>query len=266
MGVSSVTRPLVRTAVWLASRALLDPPSTDLACEDRSAVDRYLRSLFDETDGDPEEMDGDTGETDGDAEPSSRGTPPQRPPLPHTQSPGSTLGLLATVVADSPIVLHGSNDGTIETFEPRTQTDWRGSETTAVFATTDPLLAIFFATLDRDVYRGSIRNGGFLVETPTGGVDRRNFFSIVETGATKPFTDGTVYLLPADAFEPAEWRTVGFDEWYCDRPVAPLASIDVTPEDFPADRYLATHREHESVYRSMLAYRWRRRRSAYESG
>lgn len=222
-----------RTAVWLAAHLLPSGPRDGFGDDQLDAFDSFYRSRC-ASGG--REVDYD---------------------LPYPKR-----DFLAYVAAERPVVLHGSNDPAIDALEPREGTDWRGDDTTAVFGTRDPLLAIFFAILDRAAYAGPIRNGGFLVETPTGAVSRRYYFSLaLERLETYPFTGGTVYLLPADAFEPATFEYVGFDEWYCDRSVAPLASIAVDPQDFPVRDFVVGHREGESMLASVLRYRWRRRRT-----
>src|SRR5690625_5835926 len=73
-------------------------------------------------------------------------------------------------------LLHGSGVSLTE-LEPRPQDDWTGRPVEAVFATSDPIWAIFFATIDRKA-SGNIRNGGLRIRTPDAGDERYYFFSV----------------------------------------------------------------------------------------
>ena len=57
------------------------------------------------------------------------------------------------------ILLHGSNNPNIHTFEPRNQTLFNGEMTKAIFASSDPIWPFFYATLSKSKIEGNIRNG-----------------------------------------------------------------------------------------------------------
>ncbi len=159
------------------------------------------------------------------------------------------------------VLLHGSNEPHSE-LKPRPQTDWSGKPVEAVFATADPIWAIFFATLDRGKCVGSIRNGGFLVESPGGALERFYFFSVDETNRdVELLTNGFVHVVPSDGF--ATLRTpVRFDEWHNPSPVPVLARVAVGPEDFPFRDAITRHGS-ESVFASQLQYRARLGSTSY---
>lgn len=68
-----------------------------------------------------------------------------------------------------------------------------------------------------------------------------------------------MYLLPEDAFAPPEIDPVGFDEWYSQTPVEPVAMVSVEPEEFPFLDDVVGHTESESIYMTWISYQWRRR-------
>lgn len=160
---------------------------------------------------------------------------------------------LAERLAAGDVLLHRSNDASIEVLEPRGQTDYSGRPITAVFATADPVWPLFFATLDYSRYTGSVRNGCF--ETDRG---RRHYFFSVNDSAR--WCDGAIYVLPRSTFTRARRRAVSFDEWWSPSAVEPVDVVRVTPGDFPFADRVAVHREGEWIFRSWLAYKRRQRR------
>jgi hypothetical protein len=139
------------------------------------------------------------------------------------------------------VLFHGTGDGTIAEFAPRrTSYELRDQASRgnrgAVYATDDGWWAMWFAILDRDRVRGSTRNG---VEVFTSADGRRlpvYFFSLDHrTLADRPWRDGWLYLLPRAGFEQLGVVPGGppSHEWCLPAPVAPLARLRVTPDDFP---------------------------------
>ena len=58
------------------------------------------------------------------------------------------------------IAFHGTGDPNIETFEPRQPVDFAPfGDQKAVFATSDPIWAMFYAIVDRDRYPITLNNG-----------------------------------------------------------------------------------------------------------
>jgi len=148
------------------------------------------------------------------------------------------------------IAFHGTGDPSIESFEPRQPIDFApfGNQK-AVFATTDPIWAMFYAIVDRDRYRLTLNNACILLTDDDGrpGVPHY-YFSI--TGAAlrdQPWRTGYVYFLPAETFvaQPAG-RYAGRDarvpQLASPVAVTPFARLQVGPGDFP---FLAQIRGHE---------------------
>ena len=151
------------------------------------------------------------------------------------------------LVAFKGLLVHGSSDPEIETFEPRPQTDYFGRFTRAVFATPDAIWPMYFAIIDRPRYRGTLQNDCTNLRGEAG-VERRCYqFSISSANkGARPFTTGTLYLLPPDTFSPVlDEAGQPVMEWLSPEPVAPLAKIRVAPEDFP---FLDAIRVHEDKF------------------
>lgn len=133
------------------------------------------------------------------------------------------------------VVLHGSGRGDIEVFEPRWQTDAVGRPLQRVYATRDGIWPMYFAILDRENYKGSLRNGFWREEDEEGNVQRFYQFSINKDELAKgPWRRGYVYILPRDTFE--QTRTLdgrGREEWSSSASVRPLARLVIEPNDFP---------------------------------
>lgn len=112
----------------------------------------------------------------------------------------------------------------------------------AIYATQDPIWAMFFAVLDRSRLKGPIMNGAIRLEGDDGDPLRRYYFCVeVESLRRQPWRDGAIYLLPPAGFEPdpahagvahGDYRLVA-THWLNRDPVQPLARLAVTPEDFP---------------------------------
>jgi hypothetical protein len=148
------------------------------------------------------------------------------------------------------IAFHGTGDPNIESFEPREPIDFAPfGHQKAVFATTDPIWAMFYAIVDRDRYALTLNNGCILVTDAEGrGVPPYYYFSITE-GALheQPWRTGYVYFLPAETFvaQPAG-RYAGLaariPQLASPVAVTPFARLQVTPGDFP---FLAQIRGHD---------------------
>jgi len=164
---------------------------------------------------------------------------------------------LRYLVQERGVVLHGSNRKDIEILEPLEQTDWSGKRTTAVFASRDGIWPVFFAVVNTTGYRGSLRNGCWVVGKGSG--ERRfYFFSVNEKMMGDGlWTEGMLYILPGKTFELADRRAVRFDEWASREAVRPIAKLPVEPSDFPFLGQVARHREGESMLKSWLWYKRR---------
>jgi hypothetical protein len=161
---------------------------------------------------------------------------------------------LSYITQNHSILLHGSNNPAITLFEPRDQTLYNGIMTKAVFATKDPIWPIFYAVFNRGALKGSIRNGAFT----TNGKDRFHFYSLnKQTLEGAPWTTGTIYILPIDSFKHISKGIIQFDEWISEVPLAPIAKLQVTPNDFYFINKVGCHKETESIIKSWLLYKIR---------
>lgn len=171
---------------------------------------------------------------------------PDRPPC-------ATWLLLSWLCERYPVVLHGSNDPNIRTFEPRRPRDRSADEFSkqkAVFATSDGIWATFYAVLDRTTPALTFMNAALQFAAPgtsAGWSEMRYFFSIAKAARRAgPWREGTVYVLPSEGFGQQRpyrlgGRLVREPHFACPRPVRPLARVSVTPEDFPLLDHVRSH-------------------------
>jgi len=148
------------------------------------------------------------------------------------------------------IAFHGTGDPNIASFEPREPIDFAPfGHQKAVFATTDPIWAMYYAIVDRDRYRLTLANGCILLVDAEGRPGLPHYFFSITGDALReqPWRTGYVYFLPAETFvaQPAETyadRTARVPQLASPVAVTPFARLRVTPEDFP---FLAQIRGHE---------------------
>lgn len=171
----------------------------------------------------------------------------ESPPLPEPR-----VEFLRWLGADRPVVFHGSPRGDLTELsterKSRDATAW--GDQTAVYASSDPVWAIYFAVLRRDDGWEGTRNGSMGI----GG--RRFYFFAHNRGSQSPdrFGPGSLYLLPPDTFE-AQPPALGFIDLahlVSKVPVRPLARGDVTPEDFPFRESVVYYRDREPFWISMF--------------
>jgi hypothetical protein len=139
------------------------------------------------------------------------------------------------------LLFHGTGNGEIEQFVPR-RTSYevkdeagRGNRA-AVYATHDAWWSMWFAIVDRDRLKGSIRSGVEEFSAADGRRVSAYFFSTDHRMLpTRPWRSGWIYVLPRDGFERLGIVPGGppSPEWVCPNMVAPLARLSVGPEDFP---------------------------------
>jgi hypothetical protein len=139
------------------------------------------------------------------------------------------------------VILHGTGDPHIQTFEPRPSNDLNefGAQT-AVYAAGDGLWAMFFAILYRELCPMSTSNACIRLVDKVGQVSEpRYLFSISQPALLQqPWRNGVIYLLPGDTFVnqppirfgPYEVRIPQLASLV---PVKPFAHLEVSPEDFP---------------------------------
>lgn len=150
-------------------------------------------------------------------------------------------------------VFHGSNHHDLEHFEPFEQTLYTGEITKAVFASTEPLWATFFAIFDRHKLVGSFRNGCIRGRNRT-----YHYYSINEsTFRNNPWTEGMIYILPKSEFQPSGKGLLRFDEWICLHSVTPTCKMTVTRSDFQLINKVAIHKNSESLFKTWILYKMR---------
>ena len=157
---------------------------------------------------------------------------------------------LCRVAERREVAFHGTGDPTIECFEPREPIDFAPfGHQKAVFATTDPIWAMYYAIVDRDRYRLTLSNGCILLLDAEGRPGAPHYFFSITGDALReqPWRTGYVYFLPAETFvaQPAATyagSTARVPQLASPVAVTPFARLRVTPGDFP---FLAQIRGHE---------------------
>jgi hypothetical protein len=148
------------------------------------------------------------------------------------------------------VAFHGTGDPNIQSFEPREPIDFApfGAQK-AVFATTDPIWAMFYAIVDRDRYRLTLNNGCILLMDAEGRRGLPYYYFSITGGALReqPWRTGYVYLLPTETFvaQPAgryAGHAARIPQLASPVAVTPFARLRVAPGDFP---FLAQIRGHE---------------------
>lgn len=127
-------------------------------------------------------------------------------------------------------LLHGSNDPVIDvlTTERRTIDARLTHSAAAVFACADGLWPMYYALIDRDSYRGTLRNDARRLLEADGSAQRAYYLSV---NSTATWRDGVVYLLPTTTF--TRFGDEASVEWASAVDVRPFASLAVSPADFP---------------------------------
>jgi hypothetical protein len=148
--------------------------------------------------------------------------------LPEAGEPisGSVHERLEDAARSGEVLFHGSNARAIDVFEPRDQLTARDRPVRAVFATSDPLWAMFFAVIDRAEAVGLWNT---CLRPEDTGLTRSRYFFAVSGKSRSVWTEGAVYLLPRSAFQPSDMSA----EWIAFEPVEPLEVVRVTRDDFP---------------------------------
>jgi hypothetical protein len=157
---------------------------------------------------------------------------------------------LCGVAERSGFAFHGTGDPGIASFEPRRPVDLAPfGDQQAVFATSDPIWAMFYAIVDRDRYDLTLNNGCiYLLDSEDRPGVPHYYFSISREALTEqPWRSGYVYLLPPETFVEQEAGEYGghrarVPQLASPVPVVPFARLRVSPGDFP---FLAQIRGHE---------------------
>jgi hypothetical protein len=106
---------------------------------------------------------------------------------------------LCGLAARRRIAFHGTGTPNIERFEPREPIDYAPfGRQKAVFATSDPIWAMFYAVVDRIRHALTLNNGCLVLED-TG--EAYYYFSVSRDALPRrPWRTGYLYLLPAETF------------------------------------------------------------------
>ncbi len=135
---------------------------------------------------------------------------------------------------------HGTGDPNIESFEPRKPIDFAPfGDQTAVFATSDPIWAMFYAIVDRDRYPLTLNNACIIVTDAEGRPRRHYYFSVSRDAVgRRPWRSGYLYFLPAETFveqPPGTYAGLPARVPQLASPVAvrPFARMEIAPSDFP---------------------------------
>ena len=154
--------------------------------------------------------------------------------------PAPTWQFLCHLADVRGLVLHGSGDPDIGTFEPRQANDLgEFGNQRAVYAAGDGIWAMFFAIADRDRI-GSVTNACVRLADAAGRLSPPRYVFSVSRSALpeRPWRPGTVYVLPGDTFVLQPPLRFGEYEVRIPQlaslvPVTPLARVAVEPADFP---------------------------------
>lgn len=165
--------------------------------------------------------------------------------------PEPRLDFLRWLADHRPVVFHGSpRDGLTELSTERRSRDataWGDQQ--AVYASTDPVWAIYFACLRRDRGFTGTKNGS--LGRPGGPLYPRRYFFLHNHGSASPhrFGPGSLYVLRPDTFVPDTPLAGVIDTAHLvsHEPVRPLARVDVTPEDFPFRERIGYYRAREPI-------------------
>jgi hypothetical protein len=180
-------------------------------------------------------------------------------------APCSRVDFLRWLAEEERFLFHGSRRADLNVLEPiRLSRDVTAfGDQQAVYATSDPVWAIYFAVLQRGT-RFSTRNGS--IGIAGGGVYPRRYFFSVNASAGERFGTGSLYILPRDGFvaEPPFRGVFDTAQWVSPTAVRSLARLDVTPDDFPFRHLVVTHSDREPmlVTWAKSALRARRQRSS----
>lgn len=172
--------------------------------------------------------------------------------------PEPRLDFLRWLAENRPVVFHGSprDDLTELSTERRSRDQTAWGDQQAVYASSDPVWAIYFACLRRDRGFTGTKNGS--LGQPGGPLYPRRYFFLHNHGSASPdrFGPGSLYLLPPDTFVPDKPLAGVLDTAHLVsyEPVRPLARVGVTPDDFPFSERIGYFRSREPLVVSLLRF------------
>ena len=168
----------------------------------------------------------------------------------HNGGDVSPCEFLCGIAERREIAFHGTGDPNIEAFEPRHPVDYApfGNQK-AVFATSDPIWAMFYAIVDRARHPITLNNGCIALMDSEGRPGPPHYYFSISRGALEkqPWRTGYVYLLPAQGFVeqppgPYAGHVARVAQLASPVAVRPFARLRVAPGDFP---FLAHIRGHD---------------------
>lgn len=148
------------------------------------------------------------------------------------------------------VLFHGSARSDLETLAPiRLSRDTtRFGDQQALYASNDPVWAIYFAILRRDA-PFSTRNASIGV-AGAGVYPRWYSFALLPPADPQTrFGRGSLYVLPRGPFrpEPPQLGVLDTAQWVSPEPVRALARIGVGPDDFPFLQWVGPYDEREPM-------------------
>ena len=177
-------------------------------------------------------------------------------------SPAPLVEFLRWLAERRPLLFHGSAESDLRVLEPirRSRDTTAFGDQQAVFATADPVWAIYFAVLRRG--RGFGTRNGSMGLTASSVYPRWYFFSVNRRPSSDTFMSGSLYVVPRAPFapEPAYLGLLDTGQWVSPSAVRPLVRIDVRPTDFPFRDAVVTHRDREPMFVTRLRAAARARR------
>ena len=170
--------------------------------------------------------------------------------------PEPRLDFLRWLAESRPVVFHGSPRADLLELsterQSRDTTAWGNQQ--AVYASSDPVWAIYFACLRRDGGWTGTRNGS--LGRAGGRLYPRRYFFAHNRGSASPdrFGPGSLYLVSPRTFVADEPLAGGIDTAHLvsHQPVRPLVRLDVGPEDFPFAGRIHYYRDGEPMWISLL--------------
>jgi hypothetical protein len=146
--------------------------------------------------------------------------------VPVAECPYPAHELLTHLVVQRGLLLHGSNNASLEVLEARPAHDL-GTVLEAVVTSDDALWPMFYAVIERERVKALFTGCVHVGRSPRL---RRFYFFAVDGDPADPgcWTDGVVYAMPRAGFR-REWGR----EWVSPGPVRPSLRVPVRPDDFP---------------------------------
>ena len=170
--------------------------------------------------------------------------------------PEPRLEFLRWLAENRTVAFHGSPRGDLTELstERRSRDTTSFGDQTAVYASSDPVWAIYFACLRRDGAWSGTKNGS--IGAVGGPLYPRRYFFLHNRGSASPerFGPGTVYVLPPESFvaQPPLAGVLDTAHLVSHEPVRPLAKVEVTPADFPFRDRIGYFRAREPFPLSLL--------------